>query len=122
MKGDFNASAPDELRLTGITEHSTAEGKHYLCAVKDVHSGRTAGYSMDSRKNSSLCVAALENAIRARKPAGTAAHSDPGSQVRSRRFVEALRHHGLTGSMGRAGACADNAAMESFFSLLQRTF
>jgi putative transposase len=24
------------------------------------------------------------------------------------------------GSMGRVGACADNAAMESFFSLLQK--
>jgi transposase InsO family protein len=41
-------------------------------------------------------------------------------QFRSRRFVESLRHHGLTGSMGRVGACADNTAMESFFSLLQK--
>ena len=28
--------------------------------------------------------------------------------------------HGLTGSMGRVGACGDNAAMESFFALLQK--
>lgn len=31
----------------------------------------------------------------------------------------ALAHHGLVGSMGRVGACGDNAAVESFFSLLQ---
>lgn len=31
-----------------------------------------------------------------------------------------LRAHGLVGSMGRTGTCADNAAMESFFALLQR--
>ncbi len=31
-----------------------------------------------------------------------------------------LRHHGLTGSMGRVCACAANAAIESFFSLLQK--
>lgn len=31
-----------------------------------------------------------------------------------------LRRNGITGSMGRVGACADNAAMESFFSLLQK--
>ena len=31
-----------------------------------------------------------------------------------------LKHNGLTGSMGRVGACGDNAAMESFFSLLQK--
>jgi len=33
--------------------------------------------------------------------------------------VRALHRHGLVGSMGRVGAAGDNAAMESFFSLLQ---
>jgi putative transposase len=42
------------------------------------------------------------------------------AQFRSRTYVHALHGHGLTGSMGRVGACADNAAMESFFALLQR--
>jgi putative transposase len=88
--------------------------------VKDVYSGRIVGYSMDSRMKSSLAVSALENAVRARRPAGTVVHSDRGSQFRARRFVESLRQYGLTGSMGRVGACADNAAMESFFSLLQK--
>ena len=120
VERDFTAAAANELWLTDITEHPTAEEKLYLCAVKDVYSGTTVGYSMDSRMKSSLAVAALENAVRARRPAGTVVHSDRGSQFRSRRFVDSLRHHGLTGSMGRAGACADNAAMESFFSLLQK--
>ncbi|MEO5316932.1 IS3 family transposase [Pseudarthrobacter sp. CC12] len=120
VERDFTAEAPNELWLTDITEHPTAEGKLYLCAVKDVYSGRIVGYSMDPRMKSSLAVAALENAVRTRRPAGTVVHSDRGSQFRSRRFVETLRHHGLTGSMGRVGACADNAAMESFFSLLQK--
>jgi putative transposase len=120
VERDFTAVAPNELWLTDITEHPTEEGKLYLCAVKDVYSGRIVGYSMDARMKSSLAVSALENAVRARLPAGTVVHSDRGSQFRSRRFVESLRHHGLTGSMGRVGACADNAAMESFFSLLQK--
>ncbi len=34
--------------------------------------------------------------------------------------MRALRDAGLVGSMGRTGTCADNAAMESFFSLLQK--
>jgi putative transposase len=41
-------------------------------------------------------------------------------QFRSHAYVHALRTAGLTGSMGRIGACADNAAMESFFALLQK--
>ena len=47
-------------------------------------------------------------------------HSDRGSQFRARRFVETLRVNGLVGSMGRVGAAGDNAAMESFFALLQK--
>jgi len=46
-------------------------------------------------------------------------HSDRGSQFRSGKFLRALRSAGLIGSMGRTGTCADNAAMESFFALVQ---
>ena len=68
-----------------------------------------------------LAVSALRNAIALRHPIGTTVvHSDRGSQFRSRVYVETLRRNGLTGSMGRVGACGDNAAMESFFSLLQK--
>jgi putative transposase len=40
-------------------------------------------------------------------------------QFRSRKFVRALDRYDMAGSMGRVGAAGDNAAMESFFSLLQ---
>jgi putative transposase len=42
------------------------------------------------------------------------------AQFRSGKFVRLLRSHGLIGSMGRTGTCADSAAMESFFALLQK--
>ncbi len=116
----FTADAPNRLWLTDITEHPTAEGKLYLCAIKDVYSGRIVGYSIDTRMKASLAVAALSNAVRLRHPADTVVHSDRGSQFRSRKFVKALHRNGLVGSMGRVGACGDNAAMESFFALLQR--
>jgi putative transposase len=41
------------------------------------------------------------------------------TQFRSQKFVNTLRHNGLIGSMGRVGACGDNAAMESLFTLLR---
>ena len=56
VEWEFNAAAPNALWLTGITEHPAAEGKLYLCAVKEVYSGRIVGYSMDSRMKSSLAV------------------------------------------------------------------
>ena len=117
----FTAAGRDRTWLTDITEHPTAEGKLYLCAFKDVYSGRIVGYSMDSRMTAGLAVSALRNAIALRDPAGTLiVHSDRGSQFRSAAFVRTLQEHGLTGSMGRVGACGDNAAMESFFALLQK--
>jgi putative transposase len=96
------------------------EGKLYLCAIKDVYSNRIVGYSLDARMKASLAVSALRNAVATRAPAATIVHSDRGSQFRSRKFVHALSRNGLRGSMGRVGACGDNAAMESFFALLQR--
>jgi putative transposase len=120
VRRDFTATAPDGLWLTDITEHRTDEGKLYLCAIKDVYSNRIVGYSIDSRMKASLAVSALHNAIALRDPDGTVIHSDRGSQFRSNAFVWTLKGNGLTGSMGRVGACADNAAMESFFSLLQK--
>jgi putative transposase len=120
VRKQFTADGPDRLWLTDITEHPTAEGKLYLCAIKDMHSGRIVGYSIDSRMKAALAVSALHNAVRLRNPAATIVHSDRGSQFRSRKFVKALHRNGLRGSMGRVGACADNAAMESFFALLQK--
>ncbi len=117
---DFTADRPNQKWLTDITEHRTDEGKLYLCAIKDVYSNRIVGYSIDEQMKASLAVAALHNAIGLRSPTGTVVHSDRGSQFRSTAFVQALRRHNLRGSMGRVGACGDNAAMESFFSLLQK--
>jgi transposase InsO family protein len=117
----FTASVPDEVWLTDITEHPTAEGKLYCCAVKDLFSNRIVGYSIAERMTAELATAALRSAIARRRPRGTVVvHSDRGSQFRSRAFRALLVAAGLTGSMGRVAAAGDNAAMESFFSLLQK--
>ena len=121
IRHEFTASGPNQLWLTDITEHTTAEGKLYLCAIKDVFGNRIVGYSIDSRMKSSLAVNALNNAVAMRGDvAGCIVHSDRGSQFRSRKFLRALTRHNLVGSMGRVASCGDNAAMESFFALLQK--
>lgn len=120
VQRQFAAAAPDLLWLTDITEHWTGEGKLYCCAIKDVFSNRIVGYSIADRMTADLAVAALRMAIQRRRPVGTIVHSDRGSQFRSRAFVLELHRAGLVGSMGRVGAAGDNAAMESFFALLQK--
>lgn len=121
VERDFTADAPNELWLADITEHKTDEGKLYLCAIKDVFSNRIVGYSISDRMKSRLAVHALASAVARRgEVAGCILHTDRGSQFRSRKFVRALHHHDMVGSMGKVGAAGDNAAMESFFALLQK--
>ena len=36
-------TGPNQLWLTDITEHKTAEGKLYLCAIKDVFGNKIVG-------------------------------------------------------------------------------
>ena len=121
VRRDFSAEAANRLWLTDITEHHTSEGKLYLCAIKDVWSGRIVGYSISDRMKSVLAVNALTMAVARRgEVAGCTVHSDRGSQFRSRKFLAALRRHQLLGSMGQVASAGDNAAMESFFALLQK--
>ena len=121
VQREFTADRLNQRWLSDITEHWTGEGKLYLCAIKDVCSRRIVGYSMDSTISARLAVDALGGAVSRRGSVpGCIVHSDRGSQFRSDSFVQALEAHHLIGSMGRAGAAGDNAAMESFISLLQK--
>ena len=89
--------------------------------IKDLCSRTIVGYATSARMKSHLAVAALEDAMRKRgEPKGVIVHSDRGAQFRSRKFRAALKAFGAKGSMGRVGACGDNAAMESFFALVQK--
>ena len=68
-----------------------------------------------------LAVAALRAAVARRQPDGVViVHADRGSQFRARSFRAVLVAAGLKGSMGRVASAGDNAAMESFWALLQR--
>jgi transposase InsO family protein len=99
----FTAGRLDRIWLTDITEHPTAEGKLYLCALKDACSNRIVGYSMDSRMTAGLAVSALRNAIALRSPQGTVVvHSDRGSQGGFNWSSQHFDHGGVR--WGRAGS------------------
>lgn len=118
----FCADAPNVVWVADITEHWTDEGKLYCCAIKDLFSNRIVGYALDSRMKARLVVAAIEMAVARRggDVAGCILHSDRGSQFRARKVHRALARHAMVGSMGQVGSAGDNAAMESFFALLQK--
>ena len=110
------------LRSDPYTEHRSDEGKVYLAAVTDAFSRRVIGWSIADHIRAELVVDALQMAIWRRHPDGEGAivHSDHGSQYTSWAFGKRLRAAGLLGSMGTVGDAYDNAAAESFFSIIQR--
>jgi len=78
----FRADAPNRLWLWDITEHPTAEGKVYLCAIKDVFSNRIVGYSISDRMTSQIAVNALVSAVQRRRTvAGCVVHLGQGEPV-----------------------------------------
>ena len=108
--------------VADLTEQRTDEGKIYLCAIKDLWSNRIVGWAIDERMKALLVVVAVEVAgARRGDVAGCVLHSDRGSQFRSRKVQRCLTRHQMAGSMGNVATAADNAATESFFSLLQKT-
>ncbi len=121
LQRDFTAATANLKWVTDITEHPTDEGKVYCCAIKDLFSNRIVGYAIADRMTADLSVAALRAAIARRQPDGVViVHADRGSQFRARSFRAVLKAAGLQGSMGRVASAGDNAAMESFWALLQR--
>jgi putative transposase len=78
------------------------------------------GWALDTTLSTKLPLAALDMAIRRRRPSsGLLHHSDRGCQYTSAEYRAALAELGVTVSMSRKGNCWDNAVAESFFATLK---
>jgi putative transposase len=117
---DFTASAPNQKWVGDITYVPTREGWLYLATLLDLFSRRVVGWSMSDRMPTALPLAALDMALRMRRPPrGLVHHTDRGSQYASAEYQAVLATHGLVASMSRKGNCWDNAVAESFFATLK---
>lgn len=83
VERDFTATGPNELWLTDSTEHTTAEGKLCMCAIKDVYSGRIIGCSVDQRMKARLPSTPL-GAMQAAKRDPRTRHHSAGRTPRTR--------------------------------------
>jgi putative transposase len=89
--------------------------------ILDGFSRKVVGWSLERTLASRLALAALEQAIAARKPApGLVHHSDRGVQYASEEYVAVLARHGMIPSMSRPANPYDNASCESFLKTLKR--
>ncbi len=79
----FQAEAPNHLRVSDFTYVQTRNGMVYVAFVIDVFARRIVGWKVSTSMTTQFVLDALEQAIWQRKPAGNKAlihHSDRGSQ------------------------------------------
>jgi putative transposase len=117
---DLPVTDLDQVWVADITYIGVRRGFVYLAAILDKYSRKVIGYAIDRRLDTTLTLAALEMAIRHRRPMpGVIHHSDRGSQYASGDYVACLQQHSFWISMSRKGNPYDNAAMESFFKTVK---
>jgi putative transposase len=120
LNRSFEASATNRKWMADFTYMWTAEGWLYVAAVVDLFSSRVVGWSMNAAMTAQLVTDALVMVIwRRGKPDAPLHHSDRGSQYTNEQFPGLMADHGVVCSMSRSGKVWDNAARESFFSLLK---
>ena len=116
----FTVETPDTVWLAAISYIWTHEGWLYLAVVLDLFSRQVVGWAMDEQMPQELTLAALDMALKRRRPLpGLMHHSDRGSQYAAGAYRKRLTEHGIVCSMSRKGNCWDNAPMESFFHTLK---
>lgn len=114
----FERNGPNQLWMTDITEHPTAEGRVFCCAVLDAWSRRVVGWSVDRRATTAMVNTALGMAVE-KRGRGALIHTDHGPQFTSWTFSQKVRASGLVQSIGTVGDAYDNAVVESFWGSMQ---
>ena len=116
----FAVDGPNKAWVTDVTAVWTSVGWVYLAAIIDLFSRRVVGWAISDSNDTALALAALDRAVRQRKPPrGLIHHSDRGSPYGSDDYIKRLKASGMLRSMSRKGDCWDNAVAESFFSSLE---
>jgi len=106
----------DRIWVGDVTYIRVGRAWRFLAMVMDQYSRRVLGWSLAGVRSTRLTRAALDHAIRHRRPrAGLIFHSDRGTEYLGSGFSDRLRARGIRQSTTRGGCPADNAHAESFF-------
>lgn len=106
----------DRVWVGDVTYIRVGRAWRFLAMVMDQYSRRVLGWSLARVRSTRLTRAALDHAIRHRRPRpGLIFHSDRGSEYLGGGFSDRLQARGIRQSTTRGGCPADNAHAESFF-------
>ena len=114
-------SGPDQIWVADITYVHLAKAFAYLAVILDAFSRKAVGWALEPSLNTSVAMAALDQALVLRKPpkGSLIHHSDRGVQYASIAYRQRLSEHDVILSMSRPGNPFDNAKAESFMKTLK---
>lgn len=121
----FDTDRPYQKLVADVSEfrygqQSTNE-RIYLEPIMDLFSGEILAFNISDHPTVEFAMAPLREALRKIPPLAyrTTVHTDQGFQYQHRSWQQELKKHHVFQSMSRKATCLDNAAMESFFSVMK---
>jgi len=121
LLADVAPARPNHVWVADITYIRLPTTFAYLACVLDAWSRRCVGWQLSRAIDTTLTLAALDQALTTRTPApGLIHHSDRGVQYASAAYITRLTDAGAQVSMSAVGNPFDNAKAESFFKTLKR--
>jgi putative transposase len=105
---------PEQLWVSDITYIKTENGHNYLAIVTDAFSKQIMGYKLDNHMKTSLCIEALDMAIKNRKYPDKKLihHSDRGFQYCNPKYTQFAENNGIIMSMTEQYDPYENAIAE----------
>ena len=113
----------NQVWTTDITYiHTINEGTFYLISYIDYYSKKVVSWGLFENQKTDKLIIILKKAIKNRNPnPGLIIHSDKGSQMRSKLYRKFLNNnHFVYSYTSLDHSCDENAAQESFHSLLKK--
>ena len=120
---DLGINHLNQVWTTDITYiHTINEGTFYLISYIDYYSKKVVSWGLFENQKTDKLIIVLKKAIKNRNPnPGLIIHSDKGSQMRSKLYREFLNNnHFVYSYTSLDHSCDENAAQESFHSLLKK--
>lgn len=120
---DLDVTHINQVWTTDITYiHTINDGTFFLVSYLDYYSKKVIAWDLFDNQKTDGILSVLKQAIRIRNPEpGLICHSDKGSQFRSKQYRTFLENNNLVFSYTSIDhSCDENAAQESFHSLLKR--
>lgn len=120
---NLNITHLNQVWTTDITYINTInEGTFFLVSYLDYYSKKVVAWNLFENQKTDVILSVLKIAIEKRNPSpGLICHSDKGSQFRSKLYRSFLRNNNIVFSYTSLNhSCDENAAQESFHSLLKK--